>query len=75
MLQAEAGTRYPICVHGSGARPPEDCGGSWGYAELRAALADPSHDDHDRMLDWLGLERPEQWDATTFDVDAINAVL
>ena len=60
---------------GSGARPPEDCGGTGGYASLRETLTDPHHDDHDQMLEWLGLDRAEQFDAAAFDVDEVNATL
>ena len=75
VLAAEPGTRYPVCVAGKGARPPEDCVGPWGYADLRAALADRGHEDHDRMLEWLGLESAAQFDAKAFDVDEVNAAL
>ena len=34
-LEAEAGQRYPICVGGQGACPPEDCGGPEGYHARR----------------------------------------
>lgn len=44
----------PGCADGYGACPPEDCGGPAGYAELLAALADPTHPDHDRMRSWVG---------------------
>lgn len=33
----------------SGACPPEDCGGPWGYGNLLAALSDPTHEDHDDL--------------------------
>ena len=75
LLSAEAGVRYPSCTGGSGRRPPEDCGGPPGYAFLREALADPDHDEHARMLDWLGLDSPAQFDPTAFDVDEVNALL
>ncbi|PZS25743.1 MAG: plasmid pRiA4b ORF-3 family protein [Pseudonocardiales bacterium] len=48
----------PGCVYGEGRCPPEDCGGPGGYADLLAVLADPSHDDHDRLREWAG-ELPE----------------
>ena len=36
---ATAGARYPRCVGGKNACPPEDCGGPWGYADLVRTLA------------------------------------
>jgi hypothetical protein len=45
---------YPICIGGARSWPPEDCGGTSGYAELREALADPEHDEHASMKTWVG---------------------
>ena len=66
LLDADPAARYPVLVAATGACPPEDCGGSWGYAELKEILADPGHEQHEEMLDWLGLE-----DASAFDPNAI----
>ncbi|MBM3494776.1 MAG: plasmid pRiA4b ORF-3 family protein [Armatimonadetes bacterium] len=55
--------RYPICLGGERACPPEDCGGTHGYEELLAALADPAHPERDELLEWLGGE----FDAEAFD--------
>jgi pRiA4b ORF-3-like protein len=74
-LAREPGVQMPACLAGKGARPPEDCGGSWGYADLKEALADPRHEDHEGMLDWLGLESAEDFDPAACDPAAINEVL
>jgi hypothetical protein len=47
---AEPGVRYPRCMTGQGACPPEDVGGPWGYDEFQAALADPKHYLSDQAL-------------------------
>jgi hypothetical protein len=52
--RAERGKRYPVCLEGARACPPEDVGGAWGYQEFLAALADPEHEDHDGLLEWAG---------------------
>lgn len=45
---------YPVCVEGEQACPPEDVGGPWGYPEYLAALADPTHEEHEDNLEWNG---------------------
>jgi hypothetical protein len=66
LLDADTETHYPSLVAAKGACPPEDCGGPWGYAELKEILADPSHERHQEVLDWLGLD-----DSSAFDPNAI----
>lgn len=61
---------YPRCVAGKGRCPPEDCGGVHGYAELRAAIADPDHEQHDQLLKWAGGEfDPEAFDRAVVRFD------
>jgi hypothetical protein len=49
-LAAEEGKRYPICVGGQGACPPEDCGGPEGYqARREEALGVEALDDLDTI--------------------------
>jgi len=44
ILPAEDGVRYPICIEGKHASPPEDSGGPPGYCDLLEALDDPSRE-------------------------------
>jgi len=37
------------CIDGEGTCPLEDCGGPWGYEELKTILADPKDDEHAGM--------------------------
>lgn len=59
-----------VCLDGRNAAPPEDCGGSHGYAMLLEALADPAHEDHDQLRQWAGEVEP-----TAFDLVAVNVEL
>lgn len=72
ILPAGAGVTSPVCTAGKGACPPEDCGGVWGYAELKAALADPDAEEHDDMLEWLGLSSGDDFDPKEFSAEVVN---
>lgn len=62
---AEPGTRYPRCIQGSRACPPDDCGGPWGYQEFLEAIRDPKHEQHESMLEWIGGQfDPEKFNPT-----------
>lgn len=52
--RVEPKARYPLCLEGARACPPEDVGGPWGYADFLDALSDPDNDPHDEFLDWAG---------------------
>jgi hypothetical protein len=68
VLAAEPGQRYPRCVSGQRACPPEDVGGPCGYEEFRSAIADPGHPEHAEFLDWVGGGfDPEAFDAVAVD--------
>ena len=70
-LPPEPGARYPRCVAGKRASPPEDCGGAWGYADFLAAIRNPAHEEHEEMLEWVGGE----FDPEAFDPDDVNQQL
>ncbi|HVA78899.1 MAG TPA: plasmid pRiA4b ORF-3 family protein, partial [Candidatus Binataceae bacterium] len=55
---------YPVCIAGERSAPPEDVGGAGGYAEFLEAIANPDHEDHDAMLEWVG----GQFDTEAFSV-------
>jgi len=69
--EVRSGTGGAVCVDGERACPPEDCGGAWGYAQLCAAVADPSHPDAADLREWVGPD----FDPERFDRDAVNRVL
>ncbi len=60
---ASRGTRYPSCLAGERACPPEDVGGPYGYQEFLEALADPSHPEHESWRTWIGGDfEPERFE-------------
>jgi hypothetical protein len=61
--QAEKGIRYPLCVEGERACPPEDVGGPYGYANYLEAIADPNHEQHEDFMEWGGAFDPEEFNA------------
>lgn len=64
---------YPRCIAGKGACPPEDCGGVWGYENMkRILLEDPRSEDAYMYRDWLGLSKGEKFDPNVFDLDEAN---
>jgi hypothetical protein len=65
-LPNDLGQNYPVCLKGSRACPPEDCGGPWSYEDFLEAIADPEHERHEELLEWLGGKfDPEEFDAKT----------
>lgn len=71
ILLPEPGGRYPRCIKGKRACPPEDVGGVWGYDDFLAAISDPNHPEHEDMLQWVGGE----FDPEAFDLDEVNEAL
>ena len=59
----EPGQEYPRCLEGERACPPEDVGGTTGYAEYLEAIADPHHEEHHEFLEWSGPFDPGAFDS------------
>jgi len=71
VLDPEPGVRYPRCLAGKRACPPEDCGGPWGYGDFLEAIQDPRNERHEELLEWVGGE----FDPEAFDIEAVNEEL
>lgn len=63
--------RYPVCVAGRNACPPEDSGSLTGYYRKLEILDNPDHPEHEAVLEWM----PPQWDPHFFDLEAANEEL
>jgi pRiA4b ORF-3-like protein len=71
VLSRQPGLRYPCCVAGRRACPPEDVGGPWGYQEFLAAVSDPGHAEHEQWVEWAG----GSFDPADFDLAAVDKAL
>lgn len=60
----DAKAKYPLCLEGERACPPDDCGGVGGYYNFLEAIGNKKHEQHEEMLEWIGRR---------FDPDRFNA--
>lgn len=67
----EKGLRYPHCVGGERAGPPEDCGGLEAFHDMLACLKEPDTELGREWRDWIGPD----YDAEVCDVAKINQSL
>lgn len=69
MLPFDPGAKYPVCLGGARACPPEDCGSFPGYMVILEALKAPKKTpNQEELLEWLG----DGYDPERFDLDAVN---
>lgn len=69
ILEIDVSQKYPICVAGEKACPPEDCGGIWGYEKILEIRKDKNHPEYEeRIVEWLG----EDFDPDRFDIEKVN---
>jgi len=62
----EKGQKYPVCLEGERACPPEDVGGVHGYAEFLKTIKSRKHRKRVETLEWVeGWFDPDEFDATT----------
>jgi len=56
----------------TGACPPEDVGGIWGYYDFLDAIQDPNHPEHDDFLQWIG---EDEFDPKAYNLKETNKLL
>ena len=61
----------PLLLDAAGRCPPEDVGGTPGYADYLDAISDPTHPEHENMR----LGGPEQFDPAVIDRKALEAAV
>ncbi|MDR2525842.1 MAG: plasmid pRiA4b ORF-3 family protein [Oscillospiraceae bacterium] len=57
----------PVLLSGAGDAPPEDVGGTGGYAEFLEIMADPAHEDYEEMTEWA---KSQWW--KPFDLEVVK---
>jgi hypothetical protein len=60
-----------LCVDGANRCPPEDVGGTHGYAEFLHVLQNPRHEEYTDTLTWAG----GPFDPAAFSIAAVNGLL
>jgi hypothetical protein len=68
LVDPKPGMFYPSLIEAKGHCPPEDVGGPWGYGELLEAIADPSHERHSELKEWLA----DDFNPHVVDVDWLS---
>ena len=63
LADPQPGVLYPRLTEATGRCPPEDIGGSWGYAEFLEAIGDPKHARHAEFKEWF----PDDFDPNIVD--------
>ena len=59
---AEGAESGCVVVASKGKCPPEDCGGAWGYEDLKKTLLAPKAREHKEILKWLCIDEASDWD-------------
>lgn len=62
------------CTKGRGMTPPEDCGGSHGYAQMRKILKDPTHEEYKEHSMWAKYDFDGGFDLTRVNKDLAKIV-
>jgi len=69
ILPIDPQAKYPVCLAGARACPPEDCGSFPGYCDILKALkASDRTQEQEELLEWLG----DGYDPARFDLEAVN---
>lgn len=69
--EPQEGVKYPVCLAGERACPPEDIGGPWIYADFVKIMRGKNTKQRREYVEWLGFE----FDPEKFDLEEVNEVL
>ena len=63
VVPPDSKVKYPHCLEGARACPPDDCGGVWGYSDFVEAIQNPDNERHEELMEWVG----GRFDSEDFD--------
>lgn len=69
-FETELKQKYPLCIKGKNACPPEDVGGVWGYSDFLDIIENPKNSEYKEMIEWIGKDfDPYKFDASEVKFD------
>nr|XP_042913614.1 uncharacterized protein y4hQ-like [Parasteatoda tepidariorum] len=73
ILQSLPKKKYPVCLDGRRACPPDDCGGEPGFKDLLEILSNPRHPEFKEKKEWLCYIGKRNWKPEVFDVKSVKS--
>jgi hypothetical protein len=67
----DADLKLPFCLDGAMAAPPEDCGGVFGFENLKTVMKSSKHPEYKELTEWLG----KPIDPQKFHLQEVNVEL
>lgn len=72
-VEVDLKEKYPVCIDGKNAAPPEDVGGPPGFEEFKTAIKDKKHERHEAFLEWYdGGMFQKDFKVNWFDLEITN---
>jgi hypothetical protein len=67
----DADLKLPFCLDGAMAAPPEDCGGVFGFENLKTVMKSSKRPEYKELIEWLG----KPFDPEKFHLQEVNVEL
>ncbi len=72
-VDANIKEKYPVCIDGKNAAPPEDVGGPSGFEEFKIAIKNKNHEHHEELMNlYDGGFFQKEFRADWFDLELTN---
>lgn len=74
-LKPDPRAKYPLCLEGERACPPEDSGGTLRFEHILEVLANPGHEEYEEVAESYGWFAPEAFDPKRATVRMVKGLL